>query len=90
MFLETPHDMAVGVAARFRRVRKAKGMTIKKLSEKSGVPYSTIRRFEKTGEISFMSFVKMTSAMNEDAEITGLFRDWLPSTVEEALRESRR
>ena len=90
MILETPYDMAADAAKRFRRLRTSKKVTMKELSERSGVPYSTIRRFEKTGEISFLSLIKMTSALGEDQEITGLFSDPVPQTIEEVIRENRR
>ncbi len=84
--LETPYQMAVNVAKRFRMVRKAKKMTIKEVSERSGVPYSTLRRFESTGEISFMGFVKIMSTIGEDREIQGLLLDWIPGSIDELVR----
>ena len=89
MILETPSEMAANAAERFRKVRLSKRITIKNLSESSGVPYSTIRRFESTGEISFLSLVKITSALGEDQEITGLFSDITPQTIEEVIRGNR-
>ena len=83
---QTPNEMALEVAERFRKVRKTKGITIKELSERSGVPYSTIRRFESTGELSFVALVKLSSAMNEDNQIEALFADYKPSTIEEVIR----
>ena len=90
MTLKTPKDMALDLSKRFRSVRKAKGITIKSLSETSGVPYSTIRRFESNGEISLMAFVKMTSAMGEDAEIDRLFAEHKPASIEEVIRANGR
>ena len=90
MILETPYEMAMDAAKRFRRVRTSKKVTVKELSERSGVPYSTIRRFESTGEISFLSLIKMTSALGEDQEITGLFADTVPQSIEEVIRGNRR
>ena len=90
MILETPYEMAVDAAKRFRTLRTAKRITMKELSRRSGVPYSTIRRFESTGEISFLSLVKMVSAMGEDREITGLFTDVVPQSIEEVIRGNRR
>ena len=90
MLLETPKEMAAGAAERFRDIRRAKKITLKALSEKSGVPYSTIRRFESTGEISFLSLVKIVSAAGEDDQITGLFTDIVPSSIEEVIRGNRR
>ncbi len=90
MTLQTPYEMAANAAGRFRRVRTSKKVTLKELSERSGVPYSTVRRFESTGEISFVALVKMTSALGEDREITGLFADTVPQTIEEVIRGNRR
>ena len=90
MILQTPYEMAVDAAERFRNLRKSKNITIKELSDRSGVPYSTLRRFESTGEISFMSLVKIVSALGEDREITGLFNDVTPKSIEEVIRGNRR
>ena len=86
MTLETPYEMALAAAERFRAVRKAKKITLKEVAGKSGVPYSTIRRFESKGEISFLAFVKITSAIGEDGEITGLFAEHIPGSIEEVIR----
>ena len=88
--LQTPYEMAVDAAKRFRAVRKAKKITIKELSVNSGVPYSTIRRFESTGEISFVGLVKLASTIGEDDQILRLFADRTPSSIEEIIRENRR
>ena len=88
--LKTPQEMAVDAAKRFKEMRKAKKITIRKLSENSGVPYSTIRRFESSGEISFLSLVKIVSTVGEDEEITNLFAKRIPASIEEIIRENRR
>lgn len=88
--LKTPQEMAVDTATRFKEMRKAKKITIKELSERSGVPYSTIRRFESSGEISFLSLVKIVSTVGEDEEITNLFTRRIPASIEEIIRENRR
>jgi transcriptional regulator with XRE-family HTH domain len=90
MVLETPYEMALSAAERFRALRKAKKITLKEVTEKSGVPYSTIRRFESKGEISFLALVKITSAIGEDATIAGLFAERIPESIEEVIRENRR
>ena len=90
MFLETPYEMAAHAAERLRNIRKRKRITIKALSQKSGVPYSTIRRFESTGEISFLSLVKIVSAMDEDRQIQELFTESVPTSIEEVIRGNHR
>ena len=89
MILETPYEMAVDVAKRFRKMRIAKKITIKELSERSGVPYSTIRRFESSGQISFLPLVKMASVLDEDEQITSLFAETRPRTIEDVIHENR-
>lgn len=88
--LKTPCAMAADAAKRFREMRKSKKVTIRLLSEKSGVPYSTIRRFESSGEISFLSLVKIVSVLDEDSQITALFAKKVPTSIEEVINENRR
>ena len=82
---ETPVEIALEAAVRFKKFRKNRGMTIKEISGRSGVPYSTVRRFEASGEISFVSLIKLTSVLGEDEQIRNLFRDIPPRTMEEVL-----
>ena len=89
MLLQTPYEMAFDVAKRFRKIRKQKKITMKELSKRSGVPYSTVRRFETMGEISFLSLVKMASVIGEDDQITGLFAESVPASIEEVIRGNR-
>ena len=88
--LKTPQEMAVDAATRFKDMRKAKKIKLKDLSRNSGVPYSTIRRFESSGEISFLSLVKIVSTIGEDEEITNMFTRRIPASIEEIIRENRR
>ncbi|MBR4532311.1 helix-turn-helix transcriptional regulator [bacterium] len=88
--LKTPQEMAVDAATRFKEMRKAKKIKLKDLSRNSGVPYSTIRRFESSGEISFLSLVKIVSTIGEDEEIANLFTRRIPASIKEIIRENRR
>ena len=88
--LKTPQEMAVDAATRFKEMRKAKKIKLKDLSRNSGVPYSTIRRFESSGEISFLSLVKIVSTIGDDEEIANLFTRRIPASIKEIIRENRR
>lgn len=87
--INTPNTIAQQVAKNFRNARKKMKITIKELSERSGVSYSSIRRFEKTGEISFMSLIKIASILNMENQIAGLFPEPMPTTIEEVLATNR-
>jgi len=86
MNLLTPYEMTIAVAKRFRALRRSKKITLKTLSARSGVPYSTLRRFESTGEISFAALVKLASAIGEDDCINSLFAEKIPESIEEVIR----
>ncbi len=57
--------------------RKEKKFTQKQLSINSGVSYASIRRFEKQGDISFISLLKIANALDFltdfDKLCTGIF-----------------
>lgn len=84
--LETSIDVAKSVSMNFRKLRKNRKVTLKELSEKSGVSLSSVKRFEYTGEISFVSLIKIASVLNAEAEIKNLFLNIPPSSVEEIIK----
>lgn len=84
--LETSIDVAKSVSMNFRKIRKNRKVTLKELSEKSGVSLSSVKRFEYTGEISFVSLIKIASVLNAEAEIKNLFLNIPPSSVEEIIK----
>ena len=90
MLFETPKEIAYNTAKRFRALRKKRGFTVKRLSEDSGIPYSTLRRFDSTGEISFVSLVKLSSILDAEDDIRNLFAKEPPSSIEEIIRENSR
>ena len=80
----TYYEKQLEIAKRFVTMRKKKKVTQKSMV----VPYATIRRFEKTGDISFASFVKLAMALQCYDDLDNLFQ---PRTkyrsIEEALRD---
>lgn len=86
LMLETPADIANSVAADFKKLRKTRKMTVKELSIKSGVSYSSIKRFEYTGEISFVSLIKIASVLNAEQTIKKIFSEIPPMSIQEVIR----
>ena len=62
------------VTKRLIAIRKSKKISQARLSELSGVSYGSIRRFEKTGEISLASLVKLALALHLDDDLDNLFK----------------
>ncbi len=55
----TYYEKQLEIAKRFVLIRKNRKISQRRLSEISGVSYASIRRFEKTGNISLSSLVKL-------------------------------
>lgn len=82
---KTPTSIAENVAENFRNARKVMHITIKELSSRSGVAYSTIKRFEATGNISFVSLIKIASVLNMENQINELFPEPMPTNIQEVI-----
>lgn len=57
------------LANNVRILRKQKKITQKSLSNKSGVAYASIKKFESTGIISLESFLKLCNALGRLDEL---------------------
>ncbi|MDR0223711.1 MAG: helix-turn-helix domain-containing protein [Myroides odoratus] len=59
MFLISPYKAQLKLAAFIRERRLLKELTQEGLADRSGVPLSTLRKFEQKGVISLESFLKL-------------------------------
>lgn len=71
--LDNSEDIALEVAENFRRRRVEKNITRRRIAELSGVPLSTVTRFEQKGLIAFGSLIKLAMALGYAPEIRKLF-----------------
>lgn len=71
--LKSPKEVGAGIAENMRNLRKKKKITIKELSARSQVPYSTIKRFEHTGEISLSSLIRLAFILDCAEDFEQLF-----------------
>ena len=85
---ETAEEMDKKLAERFAKVRKRRKISQKELSERSGVSFGSIKRFETTGQISLISLTKLTIALGCSNEITEMFTDVPYLSIEEVIREN--
>lgn len=84
---ETAEEINLKVAKRISRVRKRRGITQEQLSDLSGVSFGSIKRFERTGQISLLSLTKIAIAMECAGEIRQLFEEVPYGSIEEVIRE---
>lgn len=70
----TYYEEQMEIASRLANIRKRRKISQKRLATISGVKYASIRRFEKTGDISFKSLVKIALALQLYDDLNNLFK----------------
>ena len=84
--LYTPYDLQLELSQFIRKMRKQKKLSVKALVDKSGVPDSTIRKFEATGEISLRQFLMLYAAVEQLKKIKILMEsEEAPRSIDEVL-----
>jgi transcriptional regulator with XRE-family HTH domain len=86
MIYETTDEIIKNVAKRFKKIRKSKNMTQEELAKASNVSYGTIKRFEKSGEISLHSLTKLCVTLDIVDNILNLFTDVLFKSIDEVIK----
>ena len=72
--LTTPHDLMIQIAERAKEKRLVLNLTQSSLSERSGVSYGVIKKFEQTGKISIESLLNIALVLDSLAEFSTLFK----------------
>ena len=86
-FWDTPSDITKRLAEDIKKVRKRKKITQQQLAARSNVSYATLRKFERTGQISLESFVKLTMELGFAGELGDLFSKPVYNSIEEVINE---
>ena len=87
-----PYPLSVAMqrlAENLRARRLEKKLSTKSLAELSGVPASTIQRFELKHAISLESYVRLAKALGYSEEIMQLLAEPKYDTMEELLEINR-
>lgn len=78
-----PSDILTSTAQKVSVLRKKSGWTQQELAYRSGVSYGSIKRFERSGQISFESLLKIVESLGRLSE----FEKLLISNNDERLRK---
>ncbi|MCU5782121.1 hypothetical protein MA04_01421 [Alcanivorax balearicus MACL04] len=83
-------DVQRAFAAHLRRLRKQARLSRDALAERSGVPASTIKKFELTGQISFRQLLLLWQSLDDLRRLYALTRHSpgeaeMPSSIDEVL-----
>jgi len=83
-------DMAAELAARLKSRRLAQKLTLEGLARRSGVPLGTLKKFERTGRISLLSFIRLVVVLKDEAALEGLLLEQKFETLGEVLEGGKK
>lgn len=86
---ETPEEINKELAKRLRNIRKRRKISQEQLSEKCGVSYGSVKRFEATGQISLLHLTRIAVVLECVEEIKQLFTDVPYLSIEEVIHEHK-
>ena len=69
-----PTDVLLNTAKKVRELRKEAGYSQAELAKRSGVSLGSVKRFEITGQISMVSFLKVLHLLNRLEEFDGILQ----------------
>lgn len=85
-----PNEIAKDIALKEKSKRKKKKLTQVELSARAGVSLASLKRFEQTGEISFVSLLKLAAVLEELDEFEELFSSETYESIQEVIDERHR
>ncbi len=85
--LKFPEEIAKDIAKAEKEKRKKRKLTQNELSARAGVSFGSLKRFEQTGEISFVSLLKIAAVLDETDSFMKLFQRTEYESIQEVIDE---
>lgn len=86
---KTPNEISKEIVMRLKKRRKEWHYTQEELSIRSGVSLGSIKRFERIGEISLTSLIKISIVLDCEDDFEALFHQKKYNSIEEIIKENR-
>lgn len=85
--LRLPSEIQTELAERAKKLRKQLKISQKEIAERSGVSYGSLKRFERTGQISLESLLKVAVVLNSLDDFDSLFspKNELPASLDDII-----
>jgi len=82
-------EVALELASRLKMRRLAQNLTQAGLSRRSGVPLGTLKKFERSGQISLTSFIRLAIALQDERALENLLREPEFKTLDDVLQSDK-
>ncbi|MCI8799744.1 MAG: helix-turn-helix transcriptional regulator [Lachnospiraceae bacterium] len=86
-FKITPKEISGSIVKNVRARRKEAHLTQEQLSRKSGVSLGSVKRFERTGEISLASLIRISVVLDCQEDFLQLFAKKQYRSIQEIIDE---
>ncbi|ANE75335.1 MULTISPECIES: helix-turn-helix domain-containing protein [Dickeya] len=87
--LHTAYDIQQNLKQHLKAMRKHRKLSVDALARQSGVPNSTIRKFEATGNISLRQFLMLYEVLGNLNDLNTLTNQaHTPTSIEEVLKNA--
>ena len=88
--LMASEDIATEIALRLRNRRLAQNLTLEGLARRSGVALGTLKKFERTGRIALVSFIRLVITLKDEAALENILLEQKFETLDEVLQSGKR
>ncbi len=85
-----PEDIATELALRLRNRRLALNLTLEGLARRSGVALGTLKKFEHSGRISLISFIRLVITLKDEAALENLLLEQEFETLDDILQSAKK
>ncbi|MGL1921612.1 MAG: helix-turn-helix domain-containing protein [Hyphomicrobiales bacterium] len=82
-------DISTELALRVKNRRLAQKLTQEGLANRSGVPFGTLKKFERSGQISLISFIKLVTALGDEGALEKLLLKPKFDSIDEVLKRKK-
>jgi transcriptional regulator with XRE-family HTH domain len=82
-------DIQLTIAKRLKEARLSANLTQLSLSLRAGISLGSLKRFERTGEISFKGLVQLAFALRREDDIASLFLPQQKASLDTLLEQAK-
>ncbi len=88
--LLSAQEITLELSARLKSHRLAQRLTQEGLARRSGVPLGTLKKFERSGQIALLSFIRLAIALKDEAALENLLLEGKFATLDEVLERDKK